>query len=108
MASKTFINETATDVRVKLFVRASENPANNAGQQSFDLAPGQNENVAYGDAINIYLNGISLASLSDQGLVGEQEFVIERSSALDNELNMNSIVRISSTVGGFQVLCSNS
>jgi hypothetical protein len=107
VAGKTFNNGTQKSVRVTLFVRASENPANNAGQQRFDLNPGQSLYVGYGDAVNIYLNGITLASISDGALIGEQEFVITRGSSLDNQLNMNSIVNISFPGGGFQIQCNN-
>lgn len=107
MAGKIFINQTQKSIRVTLFVRASENPANNAGQQRFDLSAGQSQYVPYGDNINIYLNGISLASVSDGALIGEQEFVITRGSPLDNQLNMNSVVNISFPGGGFQINCSN-
>lgn len=107
MAAKTFNNQTQKEIRVTLFVRASDNPANNAGQQRFDLGRGQSQTVAYGDSVNIYLNGISLASVSDGSIVGEQVFVITRGSDLDNQLNMNSVVNISFPGGGFQIKCSN-
>ena len=63
--------------------------------------------MPYGDNVNIYLNGITLASISDGAIIAEQEFVITRGSNLDNQLNTNSIVSISFPGGGFQINCSN-
>jgi hypothetical protein len=108
MAGKTFNNYSHKDLRVTLFIRQSEDPANNAGQQRFDLGSGGSEYVGYGDDVNIYLNGISLASVSDGAIEGEQEFVIDRGSDLDNQLNMNDTVNIYFPGGGFQISCSNS
>jgi hypothetical protein len=108
MAGKTFTNYSHKDLRVTLFIRQSENPANNAGQTRFDLSSGQREYVGYGDSVNIYLNGITLASVSDGAITGEQEFVITRGSSLDNQLNMNNHVNIYFPGGGFQIDCSNS
>jgi hypothetical protein len=86
MAGKTFTNYPTKTFGVTLFIRQSENPANNAGQTRFDLSSGQREYVGYGDSVNIYLNGITLASVSDGAITGEQEFVITRGSSLDNRL----------------------
>ncbi len=108
MAGKTFNNYTHRDIRVTLFIRASENPANNAGQQRFDLSSGQGEYIGYGDDVNIYLNGISIVSIADGSVEGEQEIIITRGGDLDNQLNMNDTVNISFPGGGFQINTSNS
>lgn len=106
--AKTFINNTGKELSVTLYIRMSENPANSAGSKQFNLSVGQSEYVSYGDAVNIYLNGISVASISDGAIIAEQEFVITRGSNLDNQLNMNDTVTFTYPGGGFQISTSNS
>jgi hypothetical protein len=108
MAGKTFNNFSHKDLGVTLFVRQSEDPANNAGQERFDLDSGEGKYVSYGDDANIYLNGITVASVSDGAMQMEREFVVKRGSDLDNQLNMNDTVNIYFPGGGFQIKCSNS
>ena len=93
-AQKLFKNGSDKQIKVTLFVRAGDNPANSAGNQSFDLGPHQQSWVTYGNNQNIYLNGLSVVSLFDGELEAEQQFVIKRGGPLDNVLNKNNVVQV--------------
>ena len=108
MAGKTFNNFTHKDVSVTLFVRESDDPSNNAGQERFDLGSGESKDVTYGDDVNIYLNGITVATVSGGSMQTEREIVVKRGSDLDNQLNTNDTVNIYFPGGGFKINCSNS
>lgn len=104
---KLFVNKTGSDIRVTLFIRSSDNPVNSAGTQAFQLRPSQQNWVDYGNDQNIYLNGISLVSYFDGQVTGTQDFVVNRGSSLDNELNMNNRVEFRYGGNSFQISTSN-
>src|SRR5262245_33239145 len=91
---KLFMNGTDKQLKVTLFIRAGDNPANSAGVQSFDLPPHQQSSVAYGNDSNSYLNGLSVGSMFNGEIEAEQQFIIHRSGDLDKLLNMNNVVQV--------------
>ena len=104
---KLFVNNTGKDLQVTLFIRASENPVNSAGTQAFRLSSSQQSWVNYGTDQNIYLNGISLVGYFNGQVAGTQDFVVNRGSSLDNELNMNNRVEFRYGGNAFQISTSN-
>jgi hypothetical protein len=100
---KLFMNGTDKQIKVTLFIRAGDNPANSAGNQTFDLSPHQQSWVSYGNNNNIYLNGFSVVSLFNGELEAEQQFVIHRGGPLDNQLNMNNVVQLLFDSGVFHI-----
>jgi len=103
---KLFVNNSGQDLQVTLFIRMSENPANNAGTKPFHLGRSQSTWVDYGDDQNIYLNGISIVSVYQGQIQARQEFVITRGSDLDNQFNMNNCVSFGFANGGFTIATS--
>ncbi|MCD7035148.1 DUF3344 domain-containing protein [Metabacillus sp. GX 13764] len=93
--SKTFINNSAATLQITLFLRQGTNPVNQDGTVSFNLAPFERRTVSYGDAENPFLNGLILTTLFDNDLYSKAEFVLERSSELDNLLNTNDFISFS-------------
>lgn len=104
---KLLINNTNNQLKVTLFIRLGDNPANSAGTQDINLSPHQQSWVDYGNSSNIYLNGLSVLSIFNGQITAEQEFVIQRGQILDNQLNMNNVVQFSLNGGGFQVATWN-
>ncbi|MBV8633110.1 MAG: hypothetical protein JO002_01345 [Burkholderiaceae bacterium] len=101
---KTIINNTPRDVSVTLAIRAGDNPANSAGRQTVTIKAHSQTQVTYGNDSNIYLNGLSVVAVGSDGVFGEQEFVVTRGAAIDNLLNMNSVIVLN---GGFVQLSSH-
>ncbi|TFW31061.1 hypothetical protein [Duganella callida] len=101
---KTFINNTPRDISLTLSIRAGDNPANTAGQQTITIRANSQARVTYGNDSNIYLNGLSVVAVGEDGVFGEQEFVVTRGAPIDNLLNMNSVVVLN---GGFVQLTSH-
>ncbi|AGX06760.1 MULTISPECIES: hypothetical protein [Bacillaceae] len=94
MAQKTFNNRSAATLQIALLVRQGENPANFDGDVYFTLAPGQTRTITYGNAQNVFLNGIVLSTNFNGDIYNKTQIVTERGSQLDNLLNTNSIIDI--------------
>lgn len=90
---KLFINSTPVNLNVTLVIRMGDNPANTAGRQSFSLSPGQESWITYGNDSDVYLNGVSVVSIANGAVTGEQEFVVQRGGDLDNVLNMFNVIQ---------------
>ncbi len=101
---KTFVNNTGRDISVTLSIRAGDNPANTAGQQTIAVAANSSAQVTYGNDSNIYLNGLSVVAVGADGVFGEQDFVVTRGAPIDDLLNMNSVIVLN---GGFVQLSSH-
>jgi hypothetical protein len=98
---KKLINRTGKELKVRLFVRQGDHPTNSAGTVEVDLAaaPGKEsgedkseQNVAYGNDVDIYLNGIETTMVADGSAVNERQIVLERGSGLDKALNTNDTI----------------
>ena len=100
---KLFVNGTDKQLKVTLFIRLGDSPANSAGTQSFNLSPRQQNWVDYGNTSNIYLNGLSVLSIFDGQVEAEQQFVVNRGNNLDNQLNMNNVIQFLFDNGAFHV-----
>lgn len=90
--AKTFINNTGCSLSVLLTVRKGDIPGNEEDQNSFSLEPGEHTYVQYGGSDNPYLDGIAVNAVTDGAVIASQEFVITRSSDVDNALNVNDTV----------------
>lgn len=95
---KTLVNRTGYPLEVTLVVRKGDHPAAEAARVTVqlaakdDAATEQDESVrevAYGNAVDIYLNGILTRLTTDGGALDQQHLVIDRGSPLDRELNTN-------------------
>ena len=84
---KLFTNQTPYELHVTLVVRRSEDPRYTAGTTEFSLTPAESRWEEYGDAVDIYLNGMKLVAMADGARITEQHVVISRGSRLDDELN---------------------
>ncbi|RKP56230.1 hypothetical protein D7Z26_06210 [Cohnella endophytica] len=93
---KTFINNSAATLQMTLFVRQGTFPYNQDGTVSFTLNPQQQLDVQYGDALNPFLNGLSLFTIFQGDLYSKIQFVTVAESLLDNLLNTNSVITITS------------
>jgi hypothetical protein len=100
---KLFTNESPYRSNVTLVIRRSADPRNTAGTSEFWLEPRQSAWRDYGDNVNVYLNGIKLISMFEGQMVAQQQIVIERGSALDNQLNMYNAVDLTFQKGSFVV-----
>jgi hypothetical protein len=112
---KLFINHTRHELRVILTIRKGEDPAATAGTQDFTLAAGPDavtgedlsqQEITYGSATDIYLNGIETQLITDGAAVGKRDLVVRRGSPMDDQLNTHSIVDF--LFDGEQVLISAS
>jgi hypothetical protein len=92
---KLFINSTPNTLTTTIAIRSGANPSNTAGKQTFTLNPKQQSWIDYGTNSDIYLNGLSIVMIANGAVIGEQEFVIQRGSSLDNMLNMNNVITFS-------------
>ena len=104
---KTFVNQTGDRLAVTLYIRSGSDPATQAGTQDFSLGPNASEDVSYGSDSDIYLNGLSVASILNGQVSGAQDFVATRGSALDDLFNRNSIIQINFANEGFQLSSRN-
>lgn len=100
---KLFTNKSGYFLKVELIIRKSENPADQAGSTSFDLPKQTSLWQTYGDNRNIYLNGIRLIAVANGAMIDEGFIVIQRSSDLDNMLNMRNGVDFDYTGSAFNI-----
>jgi hypothetical protein len=94
LAQKTFNNRSAAALQITLLVRQGDNPANFDGEVTFTLAPGQTRTIMYGNAQNVFLNGIVLSTNFNGDIYNKTQIVTRRGSQFDNLLNTNSIIDI--------------
>jgi hypothetical protein len=105
MAMKTLINRTGNELRVTLIVRKGDHPDETAGTvdvvlgaapkitEAAKTADNKNEqDVTYGNDVDIYLNGLSILMVKDGSGIERRDVVLTRGSALDNELNMHDTI----------------
>ncbi|KAB1078337.1 hypothetical protein [Methylobacterium soli] len=92
---KLFSNRSSYAIAVTLVIRASDDPRHQAGVTEFRLNAGETRWEDYGNAVDIYLNGIKLVASFSSQLVAQQYLVIGRGSPLDNALNCNNGVDFS-------------
>jgi hypothetical protein len=90
---KLFVNGTPNTLTATIAIRMGDNPANSAGKQTFTLNPGQQSWITYGNDSNIYMNGISVVTIANGAVIGEQEFVVQRGGNLDNMLNKSNVIQ---------------
>ncbi|QZT37171.1 hypothetical protein K5X82_18395 [Halosquirtibacter xylanolyticus] len=96
---KYFTNATPYTLWVTLIIRECADPRHTAGTKDFSLNSGQSLWVEYGNNINIFLNGIQITAVLDGSIVSQQYIVIQRSSKLDNMLNMRNGVTFTYNAG---------
>lgn len=101
--TKTFINNTGYQLNVTINIRQGEDPANSAGSQQFQIAPNNSTSVTYGNASNIYLNGMTVIAITDDAVQSEAVFICVRGGTVDNMMNMNSVI----SINGVMQLTSN-
>lgn len=101
--TKLFVNSTDIDLQVTLLLRKGQDPTQSAGFKEFELPPAQSLSVQYGDDTNPFLNGISLMGIFSGEGQGLQEFVVDRSSDLDNRLNGNNRVEFQFENGSLDI-----
>ena len=108
MAAKTFINQTNSELFIQLFLRSGSDPANGQGVQAVHLAVGQQKQVQYGNDQNPYLDGMAAMIVGGSDPAPSIfQYVLERSSAVDNLYNQNDIITISSSGQTLAVQGSN-
>ncbi|MBT2730211.1 right-handed parallel beta-helix repeat-containing protein [Bacillus sp. ISL-75] len=107
MAEKTFINNSPATLQITLFIRQGANPVNQDGTSSFTLNPGQTLTITYGDAPNIFLNGILMFTIFAGDLYSKIQFVTVSGSELDDLLNTNDTVTITKELTDYVISGSN-
>jgi len=96
---KTLINRTGYPLDVVLIVRKGDHPSQTAGTVNVQLPAGPDhedmkadersvQTVTYGNATNIYLNGLELNLEAEGATQSRRRVVAERGMELDNALNM--------------------
>lgn len=104
---KTLINLTGHALELTLVVRKGDLPQANAGTVDVKLAAGgeaSRQVVHYGDATDIYLNGIETRLVRDGSVLAGSRLVLERGSPLDAEFNTHDTLEF--LFDGQQVLSS--
>ncbi len=95
---KTLINRTGYPLDVVLIVRKGDHPSLTAGTVNVQLPAGPDhedmkadersvQTVTYGNATNIYLNGLELSLEAEGATQSRRRIVAERGMDLDNALN---------------------
>lgn len=93
MGVKTFTNQTPYSLNIVLTVRQGDTPGSEAGTQGFTLQPAQSQLYTYSEGTtNPYLDCVVADIDSAGNVIGSQQAVTIRSSAVDNALNMNNTV----------------
>jgi len=96
---KTLINRTGYPLDVVLIVRKGDHPSLTAGTVNVQLPAGPDhedmkadersvQTVTYGNATNIYLNGLELSLEAEGATQSRRRIVAERGMDFDNALNM--------------------
>lgn len=104
---KNFTNSTDKKLAITIYIRDGENPGNTAGTQQFSLDRFETKQITYGNARNIYLNGMNVVSMYDGQVTGEQKFIIQRGSPLDDLFNRNNHIWIKFIETLFDISSSN-
>jgi len=105
MAKKLFTNLTSSDLEITLHIRAGDMPDKNAGTVSFTVEANDSEWMTYGDEVNIYLNGITLAA--SDGSIEKTFLTIERATELDDRLNRRNNIQITCQQGSYNFVGKN-
>lgn len=110
MAGKTFKNNSSQYLNITLLIRQGADVGKPSLEQNFSLNAGESKFVEYGNATNIYLNGLVFEwkDATSQSLNTDRQEVIARGSAptFDWVLNTHSTITINS-VGGLDISGSN-
>ncbi|MGG1290583.1 hypothetical protein ABE218_04200 [Bacillus smithii] len=106
--TKTFVNTSPATLQVTLFIREGNDPLSQDGTVSFVLDPGETEVVAFGNAQNSFLNGISLFTIFAGDLYSKIQFVTVVGSELDNLLNTNDVITITKELTDYVLSGGNS
>jgi len=104
---KTFINNSAAILQMTLFVRQGTLPFNQDGTVSFTLNPQQTLDIEYGSDQDPFLNGLSLFTIFEGDLYSKIQFVTVAESLLDNLLNTNNVITITSVQTDYVITGSN-
>lgn len=102
MARKLFINATGRPLTVQVAVRRGDDLLQDAGEVTVKLGagaatpegPDNCRIVPYGNAVDIYLNAVSLAAGGDGSETRTLFRVLQRGIALDDLLNTNNTIEI--------------
>ncbi len=110
MAGKNFTNKSKDYMNVTLLIRQGDNIQKPSLEQTFSLNAGETKFVEYGNATNIYLNGLVLEykDPTTQSLTNAREEVIATGVAptFDWVLNTHSNITINSA-NGLDISASN-
>ena len=110
MAGKNFTNRTKNYMNVTLLIRQGDNIGKPSLEQTFPLNAGETRFVEYGNATNIYLNGLILEykDVESQSLTTAKQEVIATGTAptFDWVLNTHSNITINSA-DGLDISASN-
>lgn len=93
MGVKTFLNQTPYPLSIMLTVRKGDTPGSEAGTQGLIVDAGQSQVYTYSEgSTDPYLDGLVVDIDSAGGIIGAQQAVTVRSSAVDDALNTNNTV----------------
>ena len=108
--TKLFTNNTNTYVNVTLLIRQGTNIQLPSLEQTFSLNPHEAKNVPYGNATNIYLNGLVFQwkDVTTQSMSTDRQEVIATGVAptFDWVLNTHSKITITA-LPGLAITASN-
>ncbi|WP_313891856.1 hypothetical protein [Psychrobacillus sp.] len=107
MPEKMFINNSLAKFEITIFIREGELPYNQDGTVSFTLNPGEAQTVPYGSDQNIFLNGILFFTIFEGDLYSKMQFVTLSESELDDLLNTNDTIIITSNLTDYVISGSN-
>jgi hypothetical protein len=103
MAGKTFNNNSDQSINVTLLIRQGNDVGKPSLEQDFSINAGESKFIEYGNATNIYLNGLVFQwkDESSQSMSTDRQEVIARGSAptFDWVLNTHSVININSAKG---------
>jgi hypothetical protein len=109
MAQKLFVNNTPYLINGTIGVRAGSQPGQELNSVDFTLqpGPGSQQYVQYGDPNNPYMDSLQLTVIADGGAILSDQVIIDRSSPLDNQFNMNDTIYIAMQGTSFVVTTGN-
>ncbi len=94
MAHKLIINKTDFAINGNLVVRKGDQPGNNLNSVQFSVSAHAQLMITYGDANNIYVNGLEISCQANGGLLVSDQRVLSRGSTLDDLFNRNDTIYV--------------
>lgn len=101
---KTFVNQTADDIIVTMFIREGNSPDDIGNTQSVSVASGGQVKTVYegyaGSDGYVFLDGLLVEWADGENYIGVSRRILQRGDAWDNTLNTHDTITIHTLAAG--------